>query len=91
MTFAPITLTEHRDIFVVSKALNVCSRNSLGDRLVPGLHWLDRTRWVILLGVYYSKRVHFWPKPDELDDLVAHALVFEIADLLGVRNTMTTG
>ena len=33
--FARITLTEHRDIFFVGKALNVCSRNSLGDRLVP--------------------------------------------------------
>ena len=33
--FARITLTEHRDIFVVGKALDVRSRNSLGDRLMP--------------------------------------------------------
>ena len=49
--FARITLTEHRDIFVVGKALNVRSRNSLGDRLVFKLHWLNRKPWVILLGV----------------------------------------
>ena len=33
--FARITLTEHCDIVVEGKALDVCSRNSFDDRLVP--------------------------------------------------------
>ena len=89
--FARITLTEHRDIFVVSKALNFGSRNSLVDCLVFELHWLDRKPWVILLGVHYSERVHLRPEPDKLDDLMALALVLEIAHLPGVRNTVKTG
>ena len=75
----------------MSEALDVRSRNSLGDRLVPELHWLDRKPWVILLGVHYSKRVHLRPEPDELDDRMALALVLEIADLSGVDNTVKTG
>ena len=56
--FARITLTEHRDIVVVGKALDVFSLNSLGDRLVPELNLLDQKPWVMLLGVNESKRVH---------------------------------
>ena len=89
--FARITLKEYRNIVVVGKALDVRSQNSLGDRLMPELNWLDRKPWVILLGVHYSKRVHLWLEPDELDDRVALALVLEIADLPGVGNTMKTG
>ena len=88
--FARITLTKHRDIFVVGKALDVCSQNSLGDRLVPELHWLDRKPWIILLGIHYSKRVHFRPEPDKLDYRMALALVLEIADLPGVSNILKT-
>ena len=91
--FASITLTEHRDIVVVGKALDVRSRNFLGDSFMPLLHWLwlDRKPWVILLGVHYSKRIHHRPEPDELDDRVALALVLENSDLPGVRNTVKTG
>ena len=42
------------------------------------------------LGINYSKRVHLRPEPDELDDRMALALVLEIADLPGVRNTVKT-
>ena len=89
--FTRIAFTEHCDVIFVSKALNVRSRNSLGDRLVPELHWLDRKPRVILFGVHYSERVHFRPESDELDDRMALALFLQIADLSGVDHTVKTG
>ena len=89
--FARITLKEYRNIVVVGKALDVRSQNSLGDRLMPELNWLDRKPWVILLGVHDSEQVHVRPESDELDDRMVLALVLEIADFPGVCNTVKTG
>ena len=72
--FVRIDFTEHCDVIVVIEALNVRSRNSFGDRLVPEQHRLNRKPRVIVLRIYYSKLVHLRPESDELDDRMALAL-----------------
>ena len=86
-----ITLTKLCDKVNVGKALDICSRNFLRDRLVPKLHCLDRKPWFIFFGVIYSTPVHLRPESDELYTRMAVALVFEIALLLDVDYTVKAG
>ena len=89
--FASLALTEHGDIFIVGEVLNVGSRHSLGDCLMPELHWIEQRKpWVVLLRFHYLERVHLRSESNKLDDRIALALVLEISDFSSVQLSITS-
>ena len=89
--FASLALTEHGDIFLVGEVFNVGSRQSLGDRLMLELHWIEQRKpWVVLICLHYLEGIHLRSESNKLDDRIALALVLEISDFSSVELSITS-